>query len=169
MDIKEGGYHFEKLSLYDNFGLCKHYITKDDLVEAYNLANEKGNQMPRELTMYLIKEHGYPFGYQIFSHIDFVPKNFLYEAQDEQLVINIPENVKEIQDFAFSYCSIKKVVIPNTVEKIGDNALCLNSGEICYLGTKQEFIDKFLGKSKCFAKTKGQQVVCNNGIIEIKK
>lgn len=44
MDIKEGGYHFERLYLYDNFGLCKHYITKDDLVGAYNLASEKCNQ-----------------------------------------------------------------------------------------------------------------------------
>ena len=77
--------------------------------------------------------------------------------------------IKEIKKGAFSYCRIKALIISKNIEVIGESALCLGSGEIRYEGTKQEFIDKFLGKSNCFLRTRGQRLICADGEIEIKK
>ena len=58
----------------------------------------------------------------------------------------------------------------NKVKYIGDGALSLNEGEIVYEGTKQEFISKFLGKSKCFLRSHNQQTItCFDGEIVIEK
>jgi hypothetical protein len=35
------------------------------------------------------------------------------------------------------------------------------------MGNKQEFIDKFLGKSKCFMGTQEQVIICSDGKINI--
>lgn len=169
MEMQKGGPFFEKLSKYALYNKCKVYIEKEDFGKAYEIANESGTQMPRDLTLYLLKEHGEGFPYNPLSNLDFVPKNYLYEAVDRGLVVDLYPNIKEIKDNAFRYCSIKLLTIPSSVEKIGDSALCLNEGEIVYEGTREEFVSKFLGKSKCFYKTIGQRLICNDGVIEINK
>ena len=56
------------------------------------------------------------------------------------------------------------------VKYIGDGALSLNAGEIVYEGTKEEFIAKFLGKTKCFERSNRQQIIsCTNGELVIDK
>ena len=50
---------------------------------------------------------------------------------------------------------------------IGDSALCMNGGQIYYEGTKQEFLNLILGKSKCFVGTRTQTVICSDGEITI--
>lgn len=161
--------HLEYLKSYSCYNLISYYVDKEDFSEAYRVANEQGgNQLPRELTLYFYKESGV-FYTDPLVHLDYVPKNYLYEAIDNELTVSVNPRNEEIQDFAFMYASIKRIVIPKTVKKIGVSALRLNSGEIVYEGTKQEFIDKFLGKSLCFAGTYGQIVKCSDGDIEIKR
>lgn len=169
MEMQTGGPFFERLSSYALFTKCKVYIEEGDFETAYEIANESGTQMPRDLTLYLLKEYGEVFHCDPLHHLDFVPKNYLYEAVDKDLTICLYPRIKEIKENAFRYCSIKKLIIPSSIEKIGDSALCLRDGEIVYEGTKEEFISKFLGKSKCFYKTVGQRLTCNDGVIEIKK
>ena len=170
--MKSVGKHYERLSVLCDFNLISYYLKKSDFEHAYEIANKTGgNQAPRELTLYLLKE------YDVFkvdplspgAGLNYVPRNFLYEAVDKDLCIFIPETIKEIQDFAFRYASIQKLIISTSVERIGESALCLNDGEIEYMGTKETFISKFLGKSNCFLKTKGQHIRCADGDLVIKK
>ena len=161
--------HLERLKSSGCYNLISYYIDKSDFSEAYRVANEKGgNQLPRELTVYLYKESGV-FHTDPLYYMNYVPANYLYEGFDSELVVNIPSSVEEIQDFAFMYASIKRITIPKSVKRIGTSALRLNSGEVVYEGTKQEFINQFLGKSLCFKGTNGQTVTCLDGSIEIKK
>ena len=161
--------HLEWLKSSGCYNLISYYVDKNDFSEAYRVANEKGgNQLPRELTLYLYKESGVFYTDPLY-YMDYIPSNYLYEAFDGELVVNIPSSVEEIQDFAFMYASIKRIIIPKSVKRIGTSALRLNSGEIVYEGTKQEFINQFLGKSLCFKGTNGQIITCLDGIIEIKK
>ena len=68
------------------------------------------------------------------------------------------------------FCKIKKLIISNKVSYIGDGALSLNAGEIIYQGTKDEFIRKFLGKSKCFMRSNYSHVIiCADGELRIEK
>ena len=145
----ENSLHLEQLKSSGCYNLISSYVDKNDFSEAYSVANEKGgNQLPRELTLYLYKESGV-FYIEPLNYMDYVPSNYLYEAFDGELVVNIPSSVEEIQDFAFMYASIKRIIIPKSIKRIGTSALRLNSGEIVYEGTKQEFINQFLGKSLC--------------------
>ena len=161
--------HLERLKSSSCYNLISYYVDKNDFSEAYRVANEKGgNQLPRELTLYLYKESGVFYTDPLY-YMDYVPSNYLYEALDGELVVNIPSSVEEIQDFAFMYASIKQLIIPKGVKRIGESALRLNSGEIVYEGTKQDFIERFLGKSLCFKGTAGQIVICLDGDIVIKK
>ena len=160
--------HLDYIKQSGHYDLISYYIDKSDFSEAYRVANEKGgNQLPRELTLYLYKESGVFYTEPLY-YMDYVPANYLYEALDGELVVNIPLSVEEIQDFAFMYASIKRIIVPKSVKRIGTSALRLNSGEIVYEGTKQDFIERFLGKSLCFKGTNGQFVTCSDGIIEIK-
>lgn len=169
MDRQNKGFYFSALSKYTCCKECLNCVDNKEIEKAYNLANETGNQMARGLTMYLLKEYGV-FKYDPLFDLEYVPQNYLYEANDETLCIYINQNIKEIKDKAFAYCKIKHLRISKTVEKIGDSALCLNDGEIIYEGTKEEFISRFLGKSKCFVGThKNQLIRCLDGIIEILK
>ena len=119
--------------------------------------------MPRDLKLYIINElQDDPLYY-----MSYVPENYLYECDDTHLAVSVYK--KEIKDYAFCYCSIDALYISKDVEKIGDRALCLNKGQIVYQGTKQEFIDKFLGKSSCFSGTNGQAIQCADGGIVIPK
>ena len=173
MDLEEYNKYKDKFYEWQkttNFDLMLTLIETEQIEEAYKLANKiGGNQLPRDLTMYLLKVKSYPFKTNIFKNINYVPENFLYEGYDENLIFYIDDNITEIKNNAFRYCTLKKLIIPNSVKLIGDSALCLNAGEIHYNGTKQEFIDTFLGKTKCFYKTLGQTIFCTDGNIEIKK
>ena len=150
--------------------LILYYVNNDRIEEAYNLINEQESQKASKLTAYLIHEYHAPFKFEPLSRLEYVPKYYLYEAVDENLFVYVHEGIEEIKDWAFAFCRIKKLLISNKVKYIGDGALSLNEGEIVYEGTKQEFISKFLGKSKCFLRSHKQQTItCSDGEIVIEK
>lgn len=160
--------HLDNIKRFDCYKTIFYYIDKNDFSNAYRVANEQGgNQLPRELTMYLYRERGV-FHTDPLPYLDYVPKYFLYEACDAELSVCVNPCNEDIHDFAFAYASIKRLFIPKNVKGIGISALSLNSGEIIYEGTKQDFIDRFLGKSLCFYGTTGQVITCSDGNIEIK-
>ena len=168
--MKVGGKHYEYLSNCENFSLLSHYVDTNQIEEAYKIANKYGNQLARELTLYFLKEHNECFHINPLDLLNYVPENYLYEALIEDLCIYVHEGIEEIKSWAFAYCSIKKLIISNKVKYIGEGALSLNSGEIVYEGSKQEFINKFLGKSKCFMRSNRQQsMTCSDGVLEIDK
>ena len=159
--------HYKKLSVCKDLAGISFYLEQGKFENAYALANKSGIWCPCELTLYLIKEHGEVFHYDPLYYLARVPQNYLYEAYEPDLVVLIPDTCTEIADNAFRYASIKKLIIPKSIEKIGESALCLNKGTIEYEGTKEEFVSKFLGKSNCFLKTIGQTLICSNGEIVI--
>ena len=173
MEIKKEGAFYSSLFNWfggrDRFDEVLYFVEHDDISRAYEVAYEIGKtQMPRELTMYLMKEHCSPLKYDPLLHMESVPACYLFEGVDKELVVYVNDNIKEIKENAFAYCSIKKLIISKSVESLGDNSLCLNDGEICYEGTKQEFISKFLGKTKCFFRSHKQQSVnCSDGVLII--
>lgn len=168
--MRKGGEHYEYISRDKRFSLIEYYVDSNQIEKAYEVANEYGNQMARELTLYLLKENGEVFHTNPLSHLENVPENFLYECVDEDLCVYVHDEIKEIKDGAFAFCKIKKLIISNKVERVGDGALSLNAGEIEYQGTKEEFIAKFLGKTKCFQGTHRQQkIICTNGELVINK
>ena len=169
MCMKSGGTYYKELSKWPNFEKLSYYIEKDDLMEAYKIASEiGGNQMPRDLTLYLIHEHDAIFRYEPLAYMDYVPENYLYEAGEDNLVVYVDPHIEEIKDNAFRYCSIKKLIISKNIKKIGKSALCIYSGQIYYEGTKQEFFDLIFGKSLCFNNTRSQTIICSDGEINIK-
>lgn len=167
--MEPGGKHYNKLLEHKDFKLIEYYVDKKDFESAYKIANSSGNQTARELTLYCLYEYGV-FRLEPLYHMDYVPENYLYEAVEENLTVYVYDGIEEIKDRAFAFCKIKKLIISNKVKKIGDGALSLNAGEIHYEGTKQEFIGKFLGKSKCFLRSnKSQTVICSDGELVIEK
>lgn len=168
MDI--GGEHYKDLSKHEKFSLISYYVDNNRIEEAYEVANEKGNQIAGKLTLYLVHEHRAPFRYDPLDSLNYVPENYLYETIDEDLFVYVHEGIEEIRDWAFAFCRIKKLLISNKVKYISDGALSLNAGEIVYEGTKQEFIGKFLGKSRCFLRSHKQQTItCSDGELVIEK
>lgn len=169
--MKKGGEHYNYIANdEERLLLIEYYVDKNEIENAYKAANEYDNQTARELTMYFLKEYGGCFNLNPLEHLDYVPENYLYEAFDETLCVYVDEMVTEIKDWAFAFCKIKKLIISNKVEHIGDGALSLNAGEIEYQGTKEEFIAKFMGKTKCFERTNRQQkIICTNGELVINK
>lgn len=168
--MRKGGEHYEYISRDKRFSLIEYYVDNNQIEEAYKVANEYGNQMARELTLYLLKEHGEVFHTNPLSHLEYVPESFLYECVDEDLCIYVHDGIKEIRDGAFAFCKINKLIISNKVEYIGDGALSLNAGEIVYEGTTDEFIAKFMGKTKCFKRSNRQQIItCSDGELIIDK
>ena len=164
-----GGKHYNNIEKHKKFALLAYFIDNNKVEEAYELVNEKGNQMARELTMYFLKEYGV-FHLNPLEYLNYVPENYLYEAVDENLCIYVNDAIEEIKDWAFAFCKIKKLIISNKVSYIGDGALSLNAGEIEYQGTKEEFIARFIGKTKCFERTNRQQkIICSNGELVINK
>jgi hypothetical protein len=163
------GEHYNYLEQHEKFALLAYFIDNNKIEEAYEVVNEKGNQMARELTMYFLKEYGV-FHLNPLEYLNYVPENYLYEAVDENLCIYVNDTIEEIKDWAFAFCKIKKLIISNKVSYIGDGALSLNAGEIIYQGTKDEFIRKFLGKSKCFMGSNYSHVIiCADGELRIEK
>ena len=166
-EMRNGGKHYQNLSTISNFSLLAYYVEKEDFKRAYEIAGEReNNQMPRELTLYLLKEHGVSQTDPLHN-LDFVPNNYLYEACEKDLFIYIPENIESIGDNAFRYCSLKKLLIHKNIKKIGKSALCLNSGTLEYEGTKEEFVSKFLGKSECFVGASALCLKCSDGDMVI--
>ncbi len=165
--MEKGGQHYNKLLESEGFSLIEYYVDNNDFESAYQIANKGGtNQTARELTLYCLREYGV-FKCDPLYHMGYVPENYLYEAEDENLIVYVNDGICEIKAWAFAYCKIKKLIISNTVKRIGDGALSLNAGEINYMGTKEEFIGKFLGKSKCFLRSKSQVVKCSDGDLVI--
>ena len=163
------GEHYNYLEQHEKFALLAYFIDNNKIEEAYEVVNEKGNQMARELTMYFLKEYGV-FYLNPLDYLNYVPENYLYEAVDENLCVYVNDKIEEIKDWAFAFCRIRKLIISNKVKHIGDGALSLNAGEIEYQGTKEAFIGQFLGKSKCFLRTSRQQVIhCEDGELIIEK
>ena len=161
------GKYFDSLKDCKDAGRIFMLIEKREYEEAYRVANEVGgNQLPRELTLYLLKEYGV-FPVEPLTKMEYVPENYLYEGYAEDVVCVLHSGIREIRAHAFRYAKIKRLVISASVEHIGKSALCLNGGEIVYEGSKQEFISKFFGKSMCFYQTRGQKVICEDGEIEI--
>ena len=171
MEIRKDGKFFQILSnKCKNFDLCQSYIEKDDFESAYDVIARDIESYVSTLTMCLLNEYDGVFRVDILNHLDSVPYKFLYEAHDKELVVCLGENITEIKEKAFAYCEIKKLIIPNTIKKIGDMALSVNDCEIEYKGTKQDFINKFLGKNKCFSGIHhNQQIICTDDIITILK
>lgn len=168
--MRKGGKHYEYISWDKRFSLIEYYVDSNQIEKAYEVANECGNQMARELTLYLLKEHLEVFHVEPLRHLSYVPENYLYEAVDESLCVYVHSGIEEIKDGAFAFCKIKKLIISNKVEYIGDGALLLNAGEIEYEGTKEEFIAKFMGKTKCFERSNRKQtIICSNGELVIDK
>ena len=168
MSIRKGGPYYENLLRWPNFEKIAYYVERENLIEAYRIAGEKGNnQLPHLLTLYLIHEHDPIFRYDPLGYMNFVPENYLYEVCEDDLVVYVAPHIEEIKDNAFRYCKIKKLIISKGVKIIGDSALCMNGGEIYYEGTKQEFLNLILGKSKCFVGTRTQTVICSDGEITI--
>ena len=168
--MRAGGKHYECLSVCENFALLSRYVDTNQIEEAYKIANKYGNQLARELTLYFLKEHNEGFHINPLDLLNYVPENYLYEALIEDLCIYVHEGIGEIKSWAFGYCTIKKLIISNKVKYIREGALSLNSGEIVYEGSKQEFINKFLSKGKCFMCSNRQQsITCSDGVLEIDK
>ena len=167
--MRKGGKHYEYISRDERFSLIEHYVDSNQIEEAYKVANEYGNQLARELTLYLIKEHSEVFAYDPLEHLTYVPENFLFECDDEDLCIYVHDGIKEIRDYAFAYCNVKKVVISNKVKRIGDGALAIDKGEIVYQDKAQEFVNICLGRSKCFEGSRNDCAVveCTNGPIVV--
>ena len=168
--MRKGGEHYEHISRDKRFSLIEYYVDNNKIEEAYQVANEYGNQMAREVTLYLLKEHLEAFHVEPLSSLNYVPENYLYKAVDESLSVYVHDGIEEIKDWAFAFCGIKKLIISNKVKYFGDGALSLNAGEIIYQGTKDEFIRKFLGKSKCFMRSNYSHVIiCADGELRIEK
>lgn len=168
--MRKGGEHYEYISRDKRFSLIEYYVDSNQIEKAYEVANEYGNQMARELTLYLLKEHLEVFHVEPLTFLDYVPQNYLYEAVAEDLCVYVHDGIKEIKDRAFAFCKINKLIISNKVEYIGDGALSLNAGEIEYEGTKEEFVAKFMGKTKCFERSNRKQtIICSNGELVIDK
>ena len=168
--MRKGGEHYNYIAKDEKFPLIKDYVDKNEIEEAYKVANERGNQMARELTLYLLNEHLGVFREDPLEYLEYVPENYLYEAVDEDLCVYVHDGIKKIKDWAFAFCKIKKLIISNKVEYIGDGALSLNSGEIEYQGKKGDFIAKFMGKTKCFERTNRPQTIsCTDGDLVINK
>lgn len=168
--MKIGGEHYNYIANdKKRFSLIEYYVDKNEIGKAYEVANEYGNQMARELTLYCFKEYGV-FHLNPLNHLSYVPENYLYEGLAEDLCIYVHDGIEEIRDWAFASCRMRKLIISKNVKVIGDGALSLNSGEIEYEGTKDEFIGKFLGKSKCFLRSHREQVIhCKDGELVIEK
>lgn len=169
--MREGDKHYEWIKNdKDRGSLIEYYVDNNQIEEAYKVANEYGNQMARELTLYLLKEHGEVFYTNPLSHLEYVPENYLYEGVATDLCVYVHSGIEEIKDWAFAFCEIKKLLISNKVKRIGDGALSLNAGEIVYEGTTDEFIAKFMGKTKCFERSNRQQIItCSDGELIIDK
>ncbi len=169
--MRKGGKHYNYIANDEKrFSLIEYYVDNNKIEEAYQVANEYDNQMAREVTLYLLKEHLEVFHVEPLSYLDYVPENYLYEAVDESLCVYVHSEIEEIKDWAFAFCRIKKLIISNKVKHIGDGALSLNAGEIEYEGTKEEFIAKFMGKTKCFERSNRQQIIiCSDGELVIDK
>ena len=167
--MRKGGEHYEYISRDKRFSLIEYYVDSNHIEEAYKVANENGNQMARELTLYLLKEHSEVFAFDPLKYLTYVPENFLYECVDEDLCVYVHDGIKEIRDGAFAFCKIKKIIISNKVKRIGDGALSLNAGEIEYQGSAQEFVNTCLGRSKCFEGSHNHsiEICCNNGPIVV--
>ena len=109
--MKEGGKHYEWIKNDKERGsLIEYYVDNNQIEEAYKVANEYGNQMARELTLYLLKEHRSVFHVEPLNHLEYVPENYLYEAEEEDLCVDVHRGIKEIRDWAFAFCKIKKLV-----------------------------------------------------------
>ena len=70
--------HLDNIKRFDCYKTIFYYIDKNDFSNAYRVANEQGgNQLPRELTMYLYRERGV-FHTDPLPYLDYVPKYFLF-------------------------------------------------------------------------------------------
>ena len=49
-----GGNHYNNIEKHKKFALLAYFIDNNKFEEAYELVNEKGNQMAPELTMYFL-------------------------------------------------------------------------------------------------------------------
>ena len=179
--MKKGGEHYQRMQEHYNFiredeefSLIESCVDNGAIEKAYEIAGKKSDQMPRELTLYYLKEHEEGFHFNPLNHLNYVPESYLFEAVDEDLCVYVHDGIEEIKDWAFAFCRIKKLIISNKVKYIGDGALLLNGGEIEYEGTKQEFISNFMGATKCFmrtfsGKTKGRfyprTINCKDGAL----
>ena len=120
------------------------------------------------MTWYLIHNYSYPFRFDPLKCMKHVPKYYLYEAVDTDLCVYVNPSIERIEDWAFAFCRINKLIISNKVTYIGDGALSLNEGEIVYEGTRQEFVSKFFGKSKCFLRSHNSHtIICTDGEIVV--
>ena len=182
--MKSGGKYYEALKRLECFNYLELYVDDNKLDEAYDLLLDK-SIYTTPLTYYLIDERNaaYKYGKRIGStqrdepldYLTCVPKGYMYEFDENDLYDGKPyyvyirrKEITEIKDYAFQNCSITELHIPKRINKIGDSALCLKKGKIYYEGTKSEFIEKFLGKSKCFLGANGQELICSDGTIEFK-
>ena len=169
--MRIGEKHYNKLLKYEDvFKKIEYFVDAGKIEESYEIANMRGNQVVRELTLYLLKEYTEVFRFEPLLRLNYVPENYLYEAVEEDLCIHVNDGIEEIRDWAFAFCQIKKLIISKNVKYIGEGALSLNAGEIEYQGTTKEFISKFLGKTKCFKRSCRQQtIICNDGELVIDK
>mgnify|MGYP004615038235 CR=1 FL=1 len=69
--------------------------------------------------------------YNIPDTVETIEENCFYRNSNIEK-IDIPSSVKEIRRYAFGYSSLKSIIIPNSVEKIGDGVFwdCTNLNNI---------------------------------------
>lgn len=51
--------------------------------------------------------------------------NGAFQDNQDLTVVNIPEGVESIQEYAFRFCSIQEISLPSTLKSIGYGSLCL--------------------------------------------
>lgn len=66
--MEPGGKHYNKLLEHKDFKLIEYYVDKNEFESAYKVANERGNQTARELTLYCLYEYGV-FRLEPLNHI----------------------------------------------------------------------------------------------------
>ena len=101
------------------------------------------------------------------KYLDFIPKNCFTAAPIK--LIDIPSNIKQIKEYAFSYCkSLESVIIPDSIEYIDDFIFleCKNLKEIHYSGTIEQWF-KITKSEECFSGSNIQKIICLDGVVEV--
>ena len=72
-------------------------------------------------------------------------KQWAFDGCSSITSITLSENLEEVQRYAFKGCNIQKLLIPKSIEKIGDDAFgfCY---DFYYEGTEEEWGKVYLGK-----------------------
>lgn len=70
-----------------------------------------------------------------------IPAGFFYEVDIDTIVV--PNNIVDIKDYSFSFSKVKEIVLPRTINEIGEEAFshCDKLEKITFKGSKEELFD----------------------------